>query len=141
MAKHKISPAVHKDLVATANSLPKFQKQNDKGELIYHLVVRSIKGCDLTKQQKEIVLKEYGRISPTARYKLQFREPALIDHVANIVKVYKEEGRAGADVYAEFWREEYKKAQEQMNNIKSLIEKASDVAEGAPGLKVLPINE
>jgi hypothetical protein len=109
MKKHKITPEVYKELITQAKALPKFQRTDNKNQLMFRYETKRKKGSELTEQERTLFPDE--NIRANVRYPILYKWPVMVNHEENIINIYKKEGRPGVNAYVEFFQAEYEKAQ------------------------------
>lgn len=142
--KHKISPQVHKDIIAIAQELPPLQKLSKQGKPLFRAVSKFVKGSDLPANVKikgqpepkvrtmEELLSERPALQdervgpdPNKMYIRHGREPILVNHKLNLIDSYQNEGPEGMKRYVASVKAIFQKAVDA-ENAKLLTEQSQN---------------
>ena len=96
--KFKLTPEVYKSIKLISKSLPKFQRKDSQGNLMW----REVSKFDGVKN-----FKQGGGKIPTTYEKqiLKGKEPLLVNHEVNMVEIYQKDGLVGLNRYVDFFKE------------------------------------
>lgn len=105
----------YKDIKTISASLPKFQRKNPDGSLMYSERVKTVLGKDLPKEYKK-----KNDWFPMRNYTIRTKEPVLINHEVNMIKLYNEKGMDAVNGYIESINNIVKSVSSQIKNDKEL---------------------
>lgn len=91
-----MNPQVYKDIKRIAKELPKFQKKNPDGSLMFRVQSERILGKDLPKDYKK-----KNDWSPMEFYTRKVKVPVFLNHEVNLIECYKKHGKDGINGYVE----------------------------------------
>jgi hypothetical protein len=96
--KFKLTPEVYKSIKLLAQNLPKFQKRDAAGNLLW----RDVSKFDGLKD----FMQGGGKIPTTYKKQiLKGKEPLLVNHEVNMVEIYQKDGWVGLNRYVDFFKE------------------------------------
>ena len=110
-----MNPQVYKDIKKIASELPKFQKKNPDGSLMFSIQSERILGKDLPKE-----FKKNNDWSPMEYYTRKVRVPVFLNHEVNLIECYKKHGKEGINGYVESINGIIKSVNSQTKNDKEL---------------------
>jgi|ERR1044072_1379650 hypothetical protein len=108
--KFKLTPQVHKDIIAIAQQLPPLQKLSKLGNPLSRAVSRPVKGSDLP----EGTLVKGKPVQPDGRYIQKGTEPILINHKLNLIETFENEGPEGMRKYVASVKKIFKDTEEKL---------------------------
>lgn len=96
--KFKLIPEVYKSIKSLAQNLPKFQKRDAAGNLLW----RQTSKFDHTEHFQQ----GNGKTPTTyTKHILKGKEPVLVNHEVNMVEIYQKDGWIGLNRYVDFFKE------------------------------------
>lgn len=93
----KLTPDIRAEIIVISRQLPKLHRKNTGGELMYRAATQIVKGSDLP--HKVLINNKKTEPHPDKKYLQRGREPILINHEVNLIKVYMQKGQPGIDDY------------------------------------------
>jgi len=91
-----MNPQVYKDIKRIAKELPKFQKKNPDGTLMFKIQSERLLGKDLPNE-----FKKNNDWSPMEYYERKIKVPVFLNHEVNLIECYKKHGKDGINGYVE----------------------------------------
>lgn len=110
-----MNPNVYKDIKKIAKKLPKFQKKNIDGSLMFTNKIERVLGKDLPKE-----FKKKNDWSPMEYYSRTVKVPVFLNHEVNLIAIYKKHGQEGINGYIESINGILKSVNQQVKNDKEL---------------------
>ncbi len=113
--KYKLTPDVFKTLTLTADVLPKFQRKDKNGNLMW-ATKTEFKGTENFNAEKGT----YTKLTD------QLKVPLLVNHHVNLREIYQKDGNRGVQLYVKFFTDEMEKARleaEENKLKKDLVDK------------------
>lgn len=113
--KYKLTAKAYKTLTLTADLLPKFQRKDKSGNLMW-TTKTEFKGTKDFNEEKGT----YTKITN------QLKEPLLVNHHVNLREIYQKDGNRGVQLYVKYFTDEMEKARleaEENKLKKDLVDK------------------
>lgn len=98
-SKFKITPAIQKNIETIADSLPKFQRKNTDGSLMFRSMSKIMLGSELS----EVDRKQIENFDETKKYVKHYPEPVMANHRIALRLTYLGLGQDGVDQYCKFY--------------------------------------